>query len=106
MYTKFTAPNYTAAENLAAFLMAECGSVLATWSGKMDKKTQLALFGFYFGKGLIVINGTLEIITHVVRVCFGTDTAVNGSMNFVGRVNDALDYTVLDTQATPTKAYY
>ena len=60
---------FTAVANIAAFLMEQKGSVLASWIGKMSAKQQREMFGVYMGKGLIVIDGEREIIQHLVKVC-------------------------------------
>ena len=65
--------NFTAATNLANFLMEKTGSVLATWGGTMTAAEQRALLGKFIGKGKIVIDGEREIIANRVRVCFGHD---------------------------------
>jgi hypothetical protein len=85
---------YTIAENLAAFLMEQCDSVLATWSGKLPKKQQLALFGVYFGKGLIVIDGTAETVSHIISTGFGLDCDRNGLMTFTACVTVLNGYVV------------
>ena len=64
---------FTAVANLANFLMAEKGSVLATWNGKMPAKQQRELFGMFLGKGNITIDGTKETIQHTVKTGFGAD---------------------------------
>ena len=65
--------NYQAAEKIAAFLMNQMGSVLATWKGKMTAAQQREMFGKTIGKGTIVINGEEETISNLVSVCFGQD---------------------------------
>jgi hypothetical protein len=61
------------AANLAAFLLAETGSVLGTWSGRLSASEQRSLFGRFIGKGKIVIDGEHETVCNRVKVCFGHD---------------------------------
>lgn len=55
------------------FLSDTTGSVNGTWKGTLTKAEQMALFGRYFGKGRIVINGEENEVSHWVSVCFGSD---------------------------------
>lgn len=59
--------------NLAFFLLEKCGSVLATWKGRMTAAEQRALFGQFIGKGRIIIDGEAETVCNRVKVCFGQD---------------------------------
>lgn len=61
------------AENLAAFLVKQTGSVLNRVAVKMNAKEQRDLFGSYLGKGTIIIDGSEERLIHQVSVCFGQD---------------------------------
>ncbi|MFZ4536355.1 hypothetical protein [Propionivibrio sp.] len=61
------------AKNLAEFLMANTGSVLSTWSGRMPAADQRKLFGRAIGRGRIIIDGYAETIANRVKVCFGAD---------------------------------
>lgn len=61
------------ASALAGFLLAETGSVLGVWVGRMSYREQRMLLGRVLGKGVIRINGSTERVTHTRKVCFGTD---------------------------------
>ena len=61
------------AATLANFLGTATGTVFGVWEGKMPAVEQRRLFGTFFGKGRITINGETETVSHTVRVCFGTD---------------------------------
>jgi hypothetical protein len=61
------------AAKVAFFLLEKTGSVCGKWSGRMNAKEQKNLFGKFFGKGLLLINGANESIRMRVKVCFGTD---------------------------------
>lgn len=64
------------------FLIERTGSCLATWDGRMPAAQQRALFGRFFGKGLIVIDGADETVQHIVKVCFGHDYSVDASVKW------------------------
>lgn len=66
------APDYAA--NLAAFLLANTGSIYNSWSGRMSAADQRLVFGQYLGKGRIYISGSDERVEHWVKVCFGLDS--------------------------------
>ena len=70
------------AANIAFFLLETKGSVLATWKGKMAAKQQRELFGTFFGKGEININGAKETIAHTVSRCFGCDYEITFAATF------------------------
>ena len=53
--------------DLVGFLLANTGSVWGTWQGRMNYAEQRALFGRVIGKGLIIIDGLNETITHRVN---------------------------------------
>lgn len=59
--------------DIASFLLKNTGSVWGTWQGHMDYAKQRATFGRVIGKGLIIIYGLNETVTHRVKVCFGLD---------------------------------
>ena len=63
----------TNATNLAFFLLEKTNSVCGVWKGKMTAANQRALFGKFFGKGTIIIDGEDETVEHYVKVCFGHD---------------------------------
>jgi len=65
--------NYSTIENVTAYLVEKTGSSLGYHKEKMSKAKQVELFGMYFGKGTICINGTEETICNRVKVCFGLD---------------------------------
>lgn len=58
---------------LALFLRARTGSIYGTWTGRMTAQEQRALFGRYFGKGRLFINGTTEQIEYTIKIDFGRD---------------------------------
>lgn len=70
------------AANLAAFVQMQTGSVCGIWCGRMLAADQRKLFGRYFGKGQIVINGSDETIKVYVKVCFGTDSDMRHSVTW------------------------
>jgi hypothetical protein len=70
------------AANLAFFLQDNAGSIFGSWKGRMSAKDQRALFGRFLGKGLLVINGDKEKISHFVSVCFGTMYDCQLSLNW------------------------
>lgn len=59
--------------NLVDLLLEKTGSIFGTVRLKMTAKEQRALFGQYLGKGLIIVDGESETVTHRVKVCFGND---------------------------------
>lgn len=76
--TTFTLPAETVisedpAANLAAFLLLNTGSIYGTWRGAMPAAAQRKLFGRYFGRGTLVLDGAAETISRFVTVCFGLD---------------------------------
>lgn len=77
--------NHQLAEKLTALLLDREGSIFGCWIGKMSKKEQLDLFGRYFGKGSIIINGENETVTHSVKVSFGQDVEWTAQMKWDGR---------------------
>jgi hypothetical protein len=50
----------------------------------MSAQEQRALFGAYFGKGQLIIDGTTETVQHVIKVCFGLDYDVTREASFAG----------------------
>ena len=74
---------FEAATNLAHFLLEKTGSVFGVWQGRLTAKEQRALFGKFIGKGLLIIDGTQEILQHVIKVCFGLDYDINFSRKWV-----------------------
>lgn len=80
--------NYELASKVTEFLVERTDTCLGYWAGKMTKKEQIDLFGYYFGKGLIVISGANEIIEHKTKVCFGTDTETTKICSFTGKLFD------------------
>ena len=78
--------DYTKAEAIATFLIEQKGSVLASWAGKLSKKDQLNIFGRYFGKGTIAINGENETVTHIIKVAFGQDASWTAQIKFDGTI--------------------
>lgn len=75
---------YEAAANLAAFLLETTGTVCGTWRGHMKAAQQRALFGKFVGKGLLVIKGSDETISHTVKRCFGLDYETTFAKTWAG----------------------
>jgi hypothetical protein len=75
--------NYEAQKNTTMFLLDNTGSIFGTWKGKMSAKNQRELFGHYFGKGTIEIDGETDTITHTIKVDFGRDICDTGSYNLI-----------------------
>jgi hypothetical protein len=69
--------------SLAFYLLEKTGSIFGTYSTRMNKKEQIALFGRYFGKGLLVISGEDETVQHIIKVCFGTDYDVTARIKWI-----------------------
>lgn len=78
--------NYTTAENIATFHFQQVQSFNKVSFARMNKAEQLAMFGCYLGKGRIMIDPTDETVTHVVKVCFGTDSAYTKQIKWDGTV--------------------
>lgn len=76
--------NYTQAANITEYLLEKTGSCLGVVSGKMTAKEQRALFGHFFGKGTIVINGVTETVEHYIKVSFGGDSDLTHRVKFDG----------------------
>ena len=64
---------FTAAANIAFFLLERKGTIYARWTGLLTAAEQRALIGCVVGKGLLTIDGNTETITHTVSVGFGGD---------------------------------
>jgi len=64
---------YSKATDLANYVTQATGTPLGCVKVRMPKADQRALFGQYFGKGLIVIDGETETVSHVIKVAFGAD---------------------------------
>jgi hypothetical protein len=79
-----TNQEYKIVENITSFLVEQNNTVLKVWSGKLTAKQQKNIFGRYLGKGTIVINPETETVSHIVKVCFGTDYDVTVEMSFNG----------------------
>lgn len=54
------------------------------WRGRMKKKEQLEAFGFYIGRGLLVINETTMTVKHIVTKCFGAEAEVKDLLTSEG----------------------
>lgn len=78
---------FDAVTNLAFFLLKKTGSVNGTWKGHLSAKEQRELFGAFFGKGLLVIDGSAETISHIIKVCFGLDYDVTATRRFAEAVS-------------------
>ena len=65
------------AANIAHFLLANGLSIFATWSGKLKAADQRLLFGFFLGKGTIVVNGLDETVENRYKACYGETTEVS-----------------------------
>lgn len=59
---------------LAIYLLDKTGSIFGCIAEPMSAKVQRELFGTYFGKGFIVIDGMNETVCNRVKVCFGLDS--------------------------------
>ncbi|ANB77970.1 hypothetical protein AYM40_37020 (plasmid) [Paraburkholderia phytofirmans OLGA172] len=59
------------AAKLALFLVKRTGSRIEKWSGTLLAAEQRALFGRFFGKGTLTIDGKRERIKHTVSRSFG-----------------------------------
>lgn len=67
---------------IATFVFINEGSLWSSWVGKMPKADQMKLFGRYFGRGTLVVDGIKETVEMYVKVCFGTDFDVRGSVKW------------------------
>ncbi len=71
--------SYEVAENIGMFLVGKGLKVWGQWAGRMTKAEQMDAFGYYFGKGLIEVDGSQDYIVCVVKVAFGADsTTIRG----------------------------
>ena len=76
--------NYEAQKNITMFLLSiKYWLHFRKWKGKMKAAEQRELFGHYFGKGIVVINGETDTITHDIKVEFGRDTCETGRYELV-----------------------
>lgn len=67
---------YDVCANLAFLCLEKTGTVFGRVKCRLNAENQRKLFGRYLGKGLIVIDGENETITHTVKRCFGLDYEV------------------------------
>ena len=84
---------YDFQERIAFFLISKGLNVGDSWSGKMKKAEQVAAFGVYFGKGELVVNGTTDCISHMVKIAYGYDIEITGGLSVQGfsdRFNDII----------------
>lgn len=69
--------NYLQREDLAQkigfFLVSQGLKVWDNWEGRLTKKEQLDAFGFYLGKGTIIVSGEFDNISMRIKVAFGQD---------------------------------
>ena len=73
-YTKRPANRFEVSENIAHLLAANGVSIYARIEIKgMKAKDQRAVFGCFFGKGTILVDGGNDEVAHYVKVCFGMD---------------------------------
>ena len=76
-------PNmYDTASRLAAYLTDATGSPLGRVKVRMPAADQRELFGRYFGKGAIYIDGATETVEHWVKVGFGHDAECTVSLRW------------------------
>ena len=73
---------YDTAAKLAAYLTDATGSPLGRVKVRMPAADQRALFGRYFGKGAIYIDGATETVEHWVKVGFGHDAECTASIRW------------------------
>ena len=73
---------YSKATDLANYVTQATGTPLGRVKVRMPKADQRALFGRYFGKGLLIINGATETVEHVVKRCFGTDYEITATVQW------------------------
>lgn len=59
--------------DIGLFLTMRTGTCTGRWEGRMRAAEQRALFGRFFGKGTLTIDGATERIQHCVTRCFGLD---------------------------------
>lgn len=64
---------YELAAKIGFFLIGKGLNSWGQWSGRMTKAEQVKAFGYYFGKGLITVDGMKEEIYSTIKVCFGMD---------------------------------
>ncbi|MEW6345556.1 MAG: hypothetical protein RXR20_25915 [Paraburkholderia sp.] len=74
------ANRFELAARLALFLVARTGDRLAKWQGTLLAAEQRALFGRFFGKGTLTIDGTRERIKHTVTRSFGMGREVTADV--------------------------
>jgi hypothetical protein len=80
----FTA-DYSIADKITELLSDRTNSVVKPVAVTgMKKADQVATFGRYFGKGVLLINPLTETVTHSVKTCFGTDTEWTAQIRFDG----------------------
>lgn len=73
---------YDKAASLAHYVTQATGTPLGRVKVRMPAADQRALFGRYFGRGLLIINGETETVEHVVKRCFGLDHEVTAAVNW------------------------
>lgn len=59
--------------DIGLFVTVRTGTCTGHWEGRMRAAEQRALFGRFFGKGTLIIDGATERIQHCVTRCFGLD---------------------------------
>lgn len=64
---------YELATKIGFFLISKGLKTWDMWKGRLSKSEQIQAFGFYMGKGFIVVDGERDEISMTIKVCFGTD---------------------------------
>ena len=88
----------TLAENITFFLIGKGLDVLGTFEGKLTKKEQMNAFGFYMGKGTIIVNGDRLSVLMRVRTSYGQESEITCSIgaNYSQYTNASCDKVVGD----------
>jgi len=60
--------------DLALYVTRAAGTPCGRVRVRMPAADQRDLFGRYFGRGLLIIDGSTETVEHVVKRCFGLDS--------------------------------
>lgn len=73
--------NFEFFEKIGFFMTDKEGHV---WEGKLSKKEQIAAFGVYFGKGMLLVDETTMTIVHLRSQSFGNETEITTCMSING----------------------
>lgn len=69
--------------DLALYVTRATGTPLGRVKMRMPAADQRQLFGRYFGKGLLIVDGSTETVEHVVKRCFGLDHEVTATVRWI-----------------------